>query len=113
MMALQKFKNRDCPDCGVEPGAIHNKGCDVEQCARCGGQRLGCGCRKLRSTKSRWTGIWPGVEECHQYGFFALLGHEGEGWIPCGPNEPGAQPDINRLVTEGRWDRENQRFVVD
>jgi hypothetical protein len=33
-----------CHDCGVAPGELHKPGCDVEQCARCGMQAIGCDC---------------------------------------------------------------------
>jgi hypothetical protein len=33
-----------CRDCGVSNGGIHHPGCCLEQCSRCGDQRLGCGC---------------------------------------------------------------------
>lgn len=33
-----------CTDCGVAPGRIHDLCCDTEDCPRCGGQLIGCGC---------------------------------------------------------------------
>jgi len=33
-----------CRDCGVAHGQVHVDGCCVERCARCGDQRMFCGC---------------------------------------------------------------------
>lgn len=35
---------KNCHDCGAEPGQLHQRGCDVERCPRCGGQVIGCNC---------------------------------------------------------------------
>jgi hypothetical protein len=41
---VQSAKDWPCHDCAVIFGQFHVFGCDWEQCARCEGQRLGCGC---------------------------------------------------------------------
>jgi hypothetical protein len=33
-----------CIDCEAAAGEIHELGCDAEDCPRCGGQLIGCGC---------------------------------------------------------------------
>jgi len=52
-----------CHDCKAKPGEVHRKGCDVEICSVCGGQRLQCSCRAHDPRFARWTGIWPGKAE--------------------------------------------------
>jgi excisionase family DNA binding protein len=59
---------RNCPDCGVCPGQVHQDGCDVERCSVCGQQRLGCECVEHDKVFSRWTGIWPGFAEAQYLG---------------------------------------------
>jgi hypothetical protein len=33
-----------CPGCGAYYFALHEDGCEYEQCARCGGPRISCDC---------------------------------------------------------------------
>ncbi len=125
-----------CPDCAVAPGVVHDEGCDVARCFATGEQRLVCGGEKHEHNgrwygehdglcgRDVWTGEWPGAAECREYGFWCYweptvyqpddpLGAMFPGrWIPCGPDHPDAEADLNRLVTECVWDREQQRFLL-
>jgi len=33
-----------CHDCNIKHGGFHHPGCDVEECPKCGGQLITCGC---------------------------------------------------------------------
>src|SRR5262245_10804319 len=105
--------NDDCPDCGVSSGEVHRTGCDVEQCPYCGRQLISCGCRRRPPLDDRlpWTGLWPGVAECREFGWFARL-VPGKGWVPCDAGDEGAIEDLNHLHAEARWDRKAKRFVT-
>jgi hypothetical protein len=58
----------ECHDCGATPGQVHGRGCDVERCSVCGGQRLMCRCPGHDRRFARWTGIWPGKAEAEYLG---------------------------------------------
>jgi hypothetical protein len=102
-----------CPDCGAGAGEVHEPGCDIEQCPRCGGQLIACGCRRKPPLDARmpWTGLWPGVAECREFGWFARP-VPGTGWVSCRADEPGAVEDLNRLQAMAKWDRSSKRFVL-
>lgn len=57
-----------------------------------------------------WTGEWPGVAECREFGWYAKRAPIG--WHPCDQRDDGATEDLNRLYSgEARWDRDTQRWV--
>jgi len=99
----------NCPDCLAAPGTNHKSRCDIEQCPVCGGQKASCDCDR-KGESLPWTGIWPGVAECREWGWFAKL-VEGQGWISCSAKDKDAFPDINRLHSDAIWDRSLGRFV--
>jgi hypothetical protein len=101
---------KTCPDCGVNPGENHKSGCDVERCPACGRQRLSCGCRTKRKPLP-WTGEWPGVAECREFGWYAYCPGDGSGWHPCTKDHPGAKEDLNLLYVQARWNPRLGRFV--
>jgi hypothetical protein len=113
----------ECHDCGARPGQYHQLGCDVERCPRCGGQLLMClmcTCPESEpdepwppplDDRMAWTGEWPGKKECREFGWYAKRNPAGPGWVPCGPQEKGASPDVCRLPTESEWDRREKRYV--
>jgi hypothetical protein len=55
-----------------------------------------------------WTGIWPGVEECVEFGWYSKRARIG--YRRCGPFDVGAGPDLSRLVSEGIWSRQKRRW---
>jgi len=61
-----------------------------------------------------WTGEWPGDAVARRLGLWCYWGPDygGKGWVRCEPDHPGAQPDLNRLHTGARWDREAKRWEL-
>lgn len=111
--AREYNKPSDCPDYGVKPGELHDPGCDAEPCSACGCQAISCGCKLEEYTdlpRVPWSGIWPGVAECVEYGLFCVW-VEGFGWKDW-DGEPDASPSLTLLHQVGRWDRDRQRWFV-
>jgi hypothetical protein len=103
---------KTCPDCGVNPGELHIRGCDVERCPDCGGQLLFDDCADppgLIHPRQPWTGEWPGFAECREFGWFCKF-VPGQGWQECAPDDRDARPDLIRLHGVGVWDAKAGRF---
>ncbi len=136
-------RDRPCSDCGAEIGQPHEHGCDVERCMYTGGQWIGCGrytdehgtplcdCDEHENHDAGgytihtcgqaphdcgsqvWDGVWPGYEECVEYGLYCWF-EPGVGFHGCGPQHPQAGVDLNSLNGGlARWDRERGRFVLE
>lgn len=104
---------KNCPDCNVKPGEIHLDWCDVERCPRCGGQFISCDCSQEEADefpRLPWTGEWPGIAACVEFGWYAKLTKHG--LVPCSEDDEGAHPDLNRLSKEAEWDSEKGRWVI-
>lgn len=103
---------RPCPDCGANPGEQHNDGCDVERCPDCGGQLISCDCEgEFAMPRLPWTGEWPGVVECREFGWYAKL-VPGKGWQRCSKDDTQAGEDLNRLAGCAVWSKEQGRFIL-
>ena len=132
----------DCHNCACKLGDLHDPGCAVEQCPRCGGQAISCHCiyeingmdateldsehpeiytngptKEMQARwdaewgkrRLSWTGVWPGVAECVEFGWYSRM--TAAGWRSCDKAEPGATEDLNRLRTHAIWDADAGRFV--
>lgn len=110
--------SKNCHDCGVKPGEMHKKGCDVERCNLCGYQAISCDCTRTQ-TKVRkyggpilWDGEWPGVLDCQNLNFYCKRNPEGPGFVSCEKDDPEAMEDLNRLYEVTRWDKKLRQRVV-
>ncbi len=104
---------RACNDCGVQPGEPHAEGCDVARCLAHGTQRIQCG-PGHDCGQDIWSGRWPGVAECEEFGWWTVFVPYGDpSWRPVPPGTPGAVPDLTRLVTEATWDPSAKRWRPD
>jgi hypothetical protein len=103
-----------CPDCGAPVNAPHTEGCDVARCLFNGEQRVAHDSNSHDCGRDVWTGLWPGEAECVEFGWwsvfhgFSKVG--GTGWLRCGPDTPGAVPNLSRLLEEAVWDRSAGRW---
>ncbi len=97
----------NCPDCCAAIGEEHADGCDIARCLLEGHQRLGCP-SDHNCGHDKWTGLWPGVEDCHRLGLWCL--YVNGKFVPCDPDAAGAIEDLNRLGFGTYWNTERLRW---
>jgi len=112
---LKKIKAEEenrCPDCHCKVGEAHKPGCDIEQCAECGMQSIGCHCRTKKVIL--WQGEFHGKADCRRLGFYckARSSDPRDGWIACDKSDPEAREDLNRLYVFCDWNKRKQRFEL-
>lgn len=110
-----------CPDCQAGVDVEHEEGCDWARRLATGRQRLCCEMFGEDGPghdcgRDRWAGYFPGSAECVEYGWFVRWdppppGQQYGQYTPCGPDDPKAGPDLNRLHRDCRWDAEAGRWV--
>jgi hypothetical protein len=69
-----------CHDCGVLEGQIHELGCDMERCAFCAGQFIGCDCRYETLNIDHRPGTYAyqnGLTDEQKAGWMAILNKKG------------------------------------
>ena len=111
--------DRSCQDCGAVPGTAHLDGCDTARCLSTGHQRLSCPEFGWSDPPAGvpgpahdcgqdvWTGQWPGSADAARLGWWCRPTNESFARFErCGPKDPGAMPDLNRLAIDGRWNPE-------
>lgn len=60
------MNDRRCGTCGVAEGELHEPGCDLERCPKCGGQLLSCGCTLVDHKRVPW--VWYDLGACSRCG---------------------------------------------
>lgn len=72
--------------------------------------------REWGERRMPWTGLWPGVPECQEYGFWCLWGPDmtppRNGWVRVPAGTPGAREDLNTLAVMTVWDADQQKYVL-
>lgn len=109
---MNKIQPR-CQGCGAGVGEVHDRVCDVARCRATGQQWARCDHltpSPIPHQPDVWSGRWPGEEDCERLGWFARL-EPGRGWQRCDANDLGAEPDLNRLFVEAKWDAESGHWV--
>lgn len=97
--------------CGMDPADLEEEHPDIYTNGPTGEMEAAWD-REWESRRIPWSGEWPGMDECREFGWYCRENPDGNPfWVRCEKDEPGAREDLNRLYLEGRWDVDAQRFV--
>ncbi len=115
MVTLKEEYSATCPGCGTGTNHYHSEFCDTARCAKTGIQLISCEFFSEYEyahvcENTTWTGYWPGVLDCFEYGLFAYF-VPNVGFIPCTSDHPDAVCDLNTLVVKYDWDVKLQKRV--
>jgi hypothetical protein len=106
------FLPRDeCPECAVEIGEVHRLDCNCSECPNCGQMRLNCGLTRGED-RLPFTGYLAGEAEAEELGWYVRRVGDAE-VVSCDADDPGAFLDTQRVLDQGRWDRDAECFVID
>ena len=61
--------------------------------------------------RMKWTGKWPGEEDCERLGFWQVSA-PGGGFKSVDKDYPGASHDLNRLYKDARWNSKKKIFEL-
>lgn len=132
-------RRTQCRDCGVGLGVAHRLRCEDAICLWTGENRSSCASglanrvRRILQAHGQmdlaaelcaflalddvkhdcgldaWDGTFPGERDIAALGWFTRW--TARGWEKCTEDDEFAQPDLNRIVPECRWDRSQARWV--
>jgi hypothetical protein len=98
-----------CPRCLVPVGEPHLPDCTIARCLMTGLQRFQCD-ENHDCGQQVWAGVFPGMADAIALGLWARL-EPGTGWVPATPDDEGAIPDLNTLMSRCHWDANSQRWI--
>jgi len=97
-------RTESCVYCNAHVGETHLRGCSMARCKAHGQQRNSC-TGEGKCAASRFWGVYPGTVEALKRGWVKKL-RPSTSQI----GEFGREPDINRVVSELKWNPGTERF---
>ena len=98
-----------CPKCATQTHSLHAEGCEIEQCANCGGYRGTCYCDNDDIPRLVFDGELPGARAARRFGWFTR--YTELGWERCYASDEGAAEDFQRIQFEAWWNPERAEWT--